>query len=862
MSQWIAVNKGNGLPDTADMPRHLTVPEINIIASNLPQAFTKDVTSAVVIRQGLMKALAWSLSRVMISPSMIPKFVNIMIYFYRNSLIQPGTAVGMAATEAIAAILTQATLNTFHYSGSSQSIGGSVSGARDIIQATETPKNPVTMVHFVNKHRTFAEVLDERKRITGTSIADCINKDPARDYRVGKVEDIPRLWWEGPARALLRPNFRGYQPQMQLRLYFNPTVLYKHGITLSMIAKVLQNEHPPSVVILYGPTSEGIMDIYPTGDIDKDIHNILKMAVNPHEIAVFEELFLNTIVYPELTKLKVKGITGMGDLLPVKMPVWSMVLYEVALSKEILQAEANDLTYQSLIGQAAWLLYFNQSNMRKTGLTPGHVAELCTLAKMSVLKIHDDYLIVQLPLDCYQLTDNTVVTLSNGALWESVTIKQVLDTSMVEVSDAKLLPNGQVQWSYHGKKIISNPDQLVLFEGQYYRPVAAELVDGKLSIKVEYGIKGQPITPSKFLLWKLSIDKEIYDQQVQTRNEEIAMQSRNPQLSPENKQLLLRMPVQVPVSQLKARSEYVYAIVQGENLGPILALSGVDRRRTTCTNMHVLRKIFGIENCRAYIVRAIHGVITSSGSYIHPTHINLIAELMCSRGIPMGLSFTAVGRLNFGHITGSTIAKASQILIRSAIHGREESVSNTSAAISMGALINIGTGYTDVAQQVTIGGKRKVLINDEITAKFKDTDEEKYRNIGTVSQEGTLDDDDLRGLQELNTTLDFTEEGEKSVITYQMPFQILPADENDMGQLRNGNIAVPIQPVQVVGITPGQGQAATQVQETPIIIPIPGLPDLSNLTIDRILTAQTINDQINMASLDPTGLMDLNLDDQ
>jgi len=847
---WVPLRRpGQPEPDLSDMPRYLTTDEIAVIASNIPQAFTKDQYSALVIRGGLMKALEWSLSRVELSPSMIPKFINILIGFYKSSLISPGSAVGMAATEAIAAILTQATLNTFHYSGSSQTIGGSVAGARDVIQATATPKNPVCIVHFANKNRSFEEVLNERQRISGTTIADCIYKDPHRNYRIGRVIDIPKLWWEDSARALLQPSFRGYQPQMKLRLFFNPVELYKQKITLAMIAKILQSEHPPSVVILYGPTSEGVMDIYPTADIDKDIDSILGMSVQPQQIAVFEQLFLSAIVYPELEKLKIKGITGMGELIPVKMPVWSMVLYEVPLTYEVLQTDARDTRYADLIDRGGWLLYLNKSNIRKTGVTPKQVAQLCALADMVVHKVDEQYIIIELTGPSHQLEDGTVVVEHDQMFYELANITDVAGIDMVELGAAKRLATGLVQWEYHGKKIISEPNQLTLMNGSYYRNVNDLIrhINGERYIPVLEGVKITPFTPSKFLTWKLSLDKEIYDRDIQDRNAEIRVAAAA--LTDEDqKRYMLRMPVNLPLSPLKKRSEYVYAIVKGENLGPILGLSGIDRRRSTCTNMHVLRKLFGIENTYTYIVRAIHNVIASSGNYIHPTHIKLIAELMCSRGTPLGLSFTAVGRLNFGHMTGSTIAKAGQVFSRSAIHAREETVANTSAAISMGTLINIGTGYTDVVQKVTIDGKSESLINDEITVRFKDSLEEQERNgRATIAAATGLDDNILDDLRDVMSQLDLAE---RETTTEENG----PVDEN-LG-VRTGQIPVgQVQPPMVVG-------PSGAPEPVELVLPIPGLPDISGLTIDRILTAQNIQRQMELASLDPTGLFDLESEDQ
>jgi len=385
-------------------------------------------------------------------------------------------------------------------------------------------------------------------------------------------------------------------------------------------------------------------------------------------------------------------------------------------------------------------------------------------------------------------------------------------------------------------------ENYVLFEGNYYRKVAHQLTT--LPGRSQFYLPLLPtvaavhrLSPGGFLNWKLAADDKLYEQQVQEKNREVT--ARAATMDERERQYLLRTPIDLPRSPLRRRSEYIYALVKGENLTPIMGLSGVDRRRTTCTNMHVLRKLFGIENCYSYIVRALNNVIASSGNYVHPTHIKLIAELMCSRGSPLGLSFTAVGRLNYGHVTGSTIAKAGQVLTRSAIHGREETVNNTSAAINMGVLIKIGTGYTDVVQKVTINGQTELLINDEITARFKESEEERNSDaqvIAATTSGASLDDSMLSDLQTMADELLALDEVDNIVDKE-------PINEN-VGE-RVGQVPLTVQKPAVV------------VPALPEVDLVPGLPDLSSMTIDRVLTAQNMQRQLTEVVASPISLFDL-----
>lgn len=85
-----------------------------------------------------------------------------LIMMYGKSRVEPGTLVGSSAADSICAGVMQASMNTFHTSGSAQNIGNAISMINDIIFATSTRSLSYAIVFFENQH-TFAELYAKRR---------------------------------------------------------------------------------------------------------------------------------------------------------------------------------------------------------------------------------------------------------------------------------------------------------------------------------------------------------------------------------------------------------------------------------------------------------------------------------------------------------------------------------------------------------------------------------------------------------------------------------------------------------------------------------------------------------------------------
>lgn len=496
--------------------------------------------------------------------------------------------------------------DTFHSSGSSKSVSFGIDAIRDIIYARKNPKKEACIIYFKDTTMTFEEVLATRIYIVGSVVSDFV-----KDYDIDKTENFSKFWWHAHSEALYDQVVP--EGKMCLRLHLNVDALYKYRVSMKDLADTLQREMPPSLVAIYGPISDGIIDLYPSKQIvGTDLDEQLA------QIAFFEN-----IVIPEFPSIRVKGINGIRDLTPVATPVLSMVLHERPLTQEDVDDEPLLRPYYQ--SGRSWLMYYNSTVMRSTGLTQANLARLCLQAGVNVV--------------------------------------QDLGIALLVESEQK---------------------------------------------------------PSDVVLAAVARDRKAREEQITTLTEERLKQRKK--LTGYQGARLMMNPLVVPRSELMQAAEFVHAETSGANLRDVLGLPTVDKTRTTCNNMFTIAATLGIEAARSYAIRALIAITSNASSYVHPANITLIAEFITSRGEPHGATYSGISRQPGGHLSLASLERAGQVFTQSALIGRKEDIRNVSASVAVGARMTIGDGFFDVAQDITVDGAKKTLINEDLFTGFLEDD--------------------------------------------------------------------------------------------------------------------------------------------
>ena len=109
------------------IPRKLTKNEIQDILSVIPELKSASTETAEYNRKSMLNTINEMLSEIVITPLAIEDMKSEILRQFEESLIAPGTVVGVTAAEALGQQITQGALNSFHQSGSAKNVTYGVS---------------------------------------------------------------------------------------------------------------------------------------------------------------------------------------------------------------------------------------------------------------------------------------------------------------------------------------------------------------------------------------------------------------------------------------------------------------------------------------------------------------------------------------------------------------------------------------------------------------------------------------------------------------------------------------------------------------------------------------------------------------
>jgi len=328
--------------------------------------------------------------------------------------------------------------DTFHSSGSAVSASFSIDALRDIIYARKVPKNEGCTIYYKNKYITYEEALATRRYIVGTLVSDLVS-----DFDIDTPENIKggKKWWSD-ANELYDNQLPN--STLVMRLFLNVVEMYKQKVTIKELADVLEREvttKTPSIVVRYGPISDGIIDIYPSDQIKKTINDTLYKTNKASQITeintLAESTYLESIVYPELKNIRVKGIKGLRNLYPRVIKVWDIVLSE--------RKDVGD----------KWILTLHQDKMYLHGLDHDNIIKLCESAELKIDDFNNDDIsvIIIMPRDRFRTTNNDLVIDIRGIKYRNINFSNIND----DLSTLKII-NGMLYEEVDEKLIKTKAD--------------------------------------------------------------------------------------------------------------------------------------------------------------------------------------------------------------------------------------------------------------------------------------------------------------------------------------------------------------------------------------------------------------------
>jgi hypothetical protein len=261
--------------------------------------------------------------------------------------------------------------------------------------------------------------------------------------------------------------------------------MFKHGVSIALLASVLERETPARLVPIYGPIGDGIIDLYPISDrITETLtaRNLPNMSTDLAELT-----YLETIVYPELQTIRVKGVAGIKQLFPVVSPVWRMVLLERKVDATEIEPSARDL-----VGPG-WFLFYNRDIMKMTGLQSGNLAALCAHAGLTIIGGTELKLLVRMPEDRYRTQNGDTVLKDGNRYLRELTDLHTFDQILFKGADhLRMTPRGAFEEIDRDLWRPVPDEQIRTIEGKRYREVveAITTIDTKryqtLPVQLEF----------------------------------------------------------------------------------------------------------------------------------------------------------------------------------------------------------------------------------------------------------------------------------------------------------------------------------------------------------------------------------------
>lgn len=268
-----------------------------------------------------------------IYPEIIPIFKNELEKAYNKALIQSGEMIGILSATYIAEIVTQLTLNSFHFAGiSSFSIASGVPRLQELLNCTKIIKQPSMTLYLksdlqeqLEKERKNNELCETEYRIyreiEEVTLFELLDKkfltngdEKNNDFKIQKPQwsyyreltDLEEQWYE-VYYELHNDTVRENEYAYSIRLIFDKDKLYEKNISLLEIAKKIEIFRDLYCVV--SSDVIGIIDVYVDCDrIDIPVDNDF---IDDDNKSIF---YIENTVIDYLLDLLVKGIDGIKNI--------------------------------------------------------------------------------------------------------------------------------------------------------------------------------------------------------------------------------------------------------------------------------------------------------------------------------------------------------------------------------------------------------------------------------------------------------------------------------------------------------------------------------------------------------------------
>lgn len=160
----------------------------------------------------------------------------------------------------------------------------------------------------------------------------------------------------------------------------------------------------------------------------------------------------------------------------------------------------------------------------------------------------------------------------------------------------------------------------------------------------------------------------------------------------------------------KKNSEPEYTIVtQGSNMKKIMGQEWVNKTTVCSNNMWEVYHTLGIEAVRQFLLDEFKNVITSDGTFIHPSHTMLLVDIMTYHGHIMSISRYGMKKEQSSPLVKASFEECLDHFLTAGFLGEREDIKGVSASIICGRRSKIGTGLSHLVFDTSVFEDQKMI---------------------------------------------------------------------------------------------------------------------------------------------------------
>lgn len=182
----------------------------------------------------------------------------------------------------------------------------------------------------------------------------------------------------------------------------------------------------------------------------------------------------------------------------------------------------------------------------------------------------------------------------------------------------------------------------------------------------------------------------------------------------------------------------IYTI--GSNLIDIRYLNGIDLNNVISNNIMEIYELYGIDACRAALIREFKTVFGGAGSNVNYVHIELLCDSMTISGIPTSIDRHGMDKTDAEPLARATFEKTVEKLLTAAMFSEIDHMRSASSRIMAGLPFGGGTCACELLLDT------EMLQNTEVTEEIVTKRDKNYREITTSSVIDDVINRDVTGI--------------------------------------------------------------------------------------------------------------------